>query len=86
MRNIWPSPPSAANEMVQFEVYRAPSGPTISPLGRLAKPFSSSVRAPVAKIERDQVRVVGGPLLVGREDLDAVEPVAAPRQPDQRIG
>jgi len=43
------SPSSGANEMPQFDVYSAPSGPSTSPLGRLANPARTFVRLPVLR-------------------------------------
>src|SRR5689334_9927902 len=43
------SPSLGANEMLQFDVYNAPSGPSTSPIGRLANPVSTGVRLPVRR-------------------------------------
>ena len=74
-----------AERYARFDVYSAPSGPFTSPFGRLANPVSTSLRSPVLGIERDEVGAVGRPWVVVGEDLDAVQPVAAPRQADDRV-
>ena len=85
MRSTLPSPPPV-DEIPQFAVYSAPSGPTSSPLGRPSGEPGQHFRAHASlAIERDEVGVVGRPLVVVGEDLDAIEPLAVPRQADDRV-